>query len=104
MQKSEKYKKKIRKLRVKLGRAASKKVREIQHAFSAKEVETSGFSAKEVEIPDFINEVSRANILALIRDEFRQMRSEEDAQKLTDKAIKEIDAVAAAKEKEIMEV
>ena len=33
-----------------------------------------------------------------------QRKAEEDAQKLTDKAIKEIDTVAAAKEKEIMEV
>ena len=33
-----------------------------------------------------------------------QRKAEEDAQKLTDKAIKEIDNVAAAKEKEIMEV
>ena len=36
--------------------------------------------------------------------EDEQHKAEEDAQKLTDKAIKEIDAVAAAKEKEIMEV
>ena len=33
-----------------------------------------------------------------------QRKAEQDAQKLTDKAIKEIDNVAAAKEKEIMEV
>ena len=33
-----------------------------------------------------------------------QRKAEDDAQKLTDKAIKEIDVVAAAKEKEIMEV
>ena len=33
-----------------------------------------------------------------------QRKGEEEAQKLTDKAIKEIDTVAAAKEKEIMEV
>ena len=33
-----------------------------------------------------------------------QHKAEDDAQKLTDKAIKEIDYVAAAKEKEIMEV
>ena len=36
--------------------------------------------------------------------EDEQHKAEEDAQKLTDKAIKEIDTVAAAKEKEIMEV
>ena len=36
--------------------------------------------------------------------EDEQRKAEEDAQKLTDKAIKEIDTVAAAKEKEIMEV
>ena len=33
-----------------------------------------------------------------------QRKGEEDAQKLTDKAIKEVDAICAAKEKEIMEV
>ena len=32
------------------------------------------------------------------------VESEEDAQKITDKAIKDVDAVCAAKEKEIMEV
>ena len=36
--------------------------------------------------------------------EDEQHKAEEDAQKLTDKAIKDIDAIAAAKEKEIMEV
>ena len=36
--------------------------------------------------------------------EDEQHKAEEDAQKLTDKAIKDIDTVAAAKEKEIMEV
>ena len=34
----------------------------------------------------------------------KQHKAEEDAQKLTDKAIKDMDTVAAAKEKEIMEV
>lgn len=33
-----------------------------------------------------------------------QHKAEEDAQKITDKAIKDVDAVCAAKEKEIMEV
>jgi len=33
-----------------------------------------------------------------------QRKGEEDAQKLTDKAIKDVDAICAAKEKEIMEV
>ena len=33
-----------------------------------------------------------------------QRKGEEDAQKITDKAIKEVDAICAAKEKEIMEV
>ena len=33
-----------------------------------------------------------------------QRKAEEDAQKITDKAIKDVDAVCAAKEKEIMEV
>jgi len=33
-----------------------------------------------------------------------QHKGEEDAQKITDKAIKEVDAICAAKEKEIMEV
>ena len=36
--------------------------------------------------------------------EDEQHKAEEDAQKLTDKAVKEIDGIAAAKEKEIMEV
>ena len=36
--------------------------------------------------------------------EDEQRKGEEDMQKITDKAIKEIDAISAAKEKEIMEV
>ena len=36
--------------------------------------------------------------------EDEQRKAEEDAQKLTDKAIKDVDAICAAKEKEIMEV
>ena len=33
-----------------------------------------------------------------------QRKAEEDAQKLTDKAIKEVDAICAAKEKELLEM
>ena len=33
-----------------------------------------------------------------------QRKGEDDAQKLTDKAIKDVDAICAAKEKEIMEI
>lgn len=36
--------------------------------------------------------------------EDEQRKADEDAQKLTDKAIKDVDAICAAKEKEIMEV
>ena len=36
--------------------------------------------------------------------EDEQRKAEDDAQKITDKAIKDIDGICAAKEKEIMEV
>ena len=52
---------------------------------------------------DAIEQVKKLKKDSLITED-DQHKAEEDAQKLTDKAIKEIDAVAAAKEKEIMEV
>ena len=52
---------------------------------------------------DAIEQVKKLKKDALITED-DQRKAEEDAQKLTDKAIKEIDTVAAAKEKEIMEV
>ena len=52
---------------------------------------------------DAIEQVKKLKKDSLITED-DQRKAEEDAQKLTDKAIKEIDAVAAAKEKEIMEV
>lgn len=52
---------------------------------------------------DAIEQVKKLKKDSLITED-EQHKAEEDAQKLTDKAIKEIDAVAAAKEKEIMEV
>ena len=52
---------------------------------------------------DAIEQVKKLKKDSLITED-DQHKAEEDAQKLTDKAIKEIDAVAAAPEKEIMEV
>ena len=52
---------------------------------------------------DAIEQVKKLKKDSLITED-DQRKAEEDAQKLTDKAIKEIDNAAAAKEKEIMEV
>ena len=52
---------------------------------------------------DAIEQVKKLKKDSLITED-DQRKAEEDAQKLTDKAIKEIDTVAAATEKEIMEV
>ena len=52
---------------------------------------------------DAIEQVKKLKKDSLITED-DQRKAEEDAQMLTDKAIKEIDTVAAAKEKEIMEV
>jgi len=52
---------------------------------------------------DAIEQIKKLKKDSLITED-DQHKAEEDAQKLTDKAIKEIDGVAAAKEKEIMEV
>ena len=52
---------------------------------------------------DAIEQVKKLKKDSLITED-DQRKAEEDAQKLTDKAIKEIDNVAAGKEKEIMEV
>ena len=52
---------------------------------------------------DAIEQVKKLKKDSLITED-DQRKAEEDAQKLTDKAIKEIDTVGAAKEKEIMEV
>ena len=52
---------------------------------------------------DAIEQVKKLKKDSLITED-DQRKAEEDAQKLTDKAIKDIDTVAAAKEKEIMEV
>ena len=52
---------------------------------------------------DAIEQIKKLKKDSLITED-DQRKAEDDAQKLTDKAIKEIDAVAAAKEKEIMEV
>ncbi len=52
---------------------------------------------------DAIEQVKKLKKDSLITED-EQRKAEEDAQKLTDKAIKDIDAVSAAKEKEIMEV
>ena len=52
---------------------------------------------------DAIEQVKKLKKDSLITED-DQHKAEEDAQKLTDKAIKEIDGIAAAKEKEIMEV
>ena len=52
---------------------------------------------------DAIEQVKKLKKDSLCTED-EQRKAEEDAQKLTDKAIMEIDTVAAAKEKEIMEV
>ena len=52
---------------------------------------------------DAIEQVKKLKKDSLITED-EQHKAEEDAQKLTDKAIKDVDAVAAAKEKEILEV
>ena len=52
---------------------------------------------------DAIEQVKKLKKDSLITED-DQRKAEEDAQKLTDKAIKEIDNIGAAKEKEIMEV
>ena len=52
---------------------------------------------------DAIEQIKKLKKDSLITED-DQRKAEEDAQKLTDKAIKEIDTVGAAKEKEIMEV
>ena len=52
---------------------------------------------------DAIEQVKKLKKDSLITGD-EQRKAEEDAQKLTDKAIKDVDAICAAKEKEIMEV
>ena len=52
---------------------------------------------------DAIEQVKKLKKDSLITED-EQRKDEEDAQKLTDKAIKDVDAICAAKEKEIMEV
>ena len=52
---------------------------------------------------DAIEQVKKLKKDSLITED-EQLKAEEDAQKLTDKAIKDVDAICAAKEKEIMEV
>lgn len=52
---------------------------------------------------DAIEQVKKLKKDSLITED-EQRKAEEDAQKLTDKAIKDVDAICAAKEKEIMEV
>ena len=52
---------------------------------------------------DAIEQVKMLKKDSLITED-EQRKAEEDAQKLTDKAIKDVDAICAAKEKEIMEV
>ncbi len=52
---------------------------------------------------DAIEQVKKLKKDSLITED-EQRKAEEDAQKLTDKAIKDVDAICSAKEKEIMEV
>ncbi len=52
---------------------------------------------------DAIEQVKKLKKDSLITED-EQHKAEEDAQKLTDKAIKDVDAICTAKEKEIMEV
>jgi len=52
---------------------------------------------------DAIEQVKKLKKDSVITED-EQHKAEDDAQKLTDKAIKDVDAICAAKEKEIMEV
>ena len=52
---------------------------------------------------DAIEQIKKLKKDSLITED-EQRKGEEDMQKITDKAIKEVDAIYAAKEKEIMEV
>ncbi len=52
---------------------------------------------------DAIEQIKKLKKDSLITED-DQHKAEEDAQKITDKAIKDVDAICAAKEKEIMEV
>ena len=52
---------------------------------------------------DAIEQIKKLKKDSLITED-EQRKGEDDMQKITDKAIKEIDAICAAKEKEIMEV
>lgn len=52
---------------------------------------------------DAIEQIKKMKKDSLITED-DQRKGEEEAQKLTDKAIKDVDAVCAAKEKEIMEI
>ncbi len=52
---------------------------------------------------DAIEQIKKLNKDSVITED-DQRKGEDEAQKLTDKAIKDVDAVCAAKEKEIMEI
>lgn len=52
---------------------------------------------------DAVEQIKKLKKDSLITED-DQRKGEEDAQKITDKAIKDVDAICAAKEKEIMEV
>lgn len=52
---------------------------------------------------DAIEQIKKLKKDSIITED-DQRKGEEDAQKLTDKAIKDVDAICAAKEKEIMEI
>ena len=52
---------------------------------------------------DAVEQIKKLKKDSLITED-EQRKAEDDAQKITDKAIKDIDSICAAKEKEIMEV
>ena len=52
---------------------------------------------------DAVEQIKKLKKVSLITED-EQRKAEDDAQKITDKAIKDIDGICAAKEKEIMEV
>ena len=52
---------------------------------------------------DAVEQIKKLKKDSLITED-EQRKAEDDAQKITDKAIKDIDGICAAKEKEIMEV
>jgi len=61
------------------------------------------FNVDKYEFNIKLEQIKKLKKDSLITED-EQRKAEDDAQKITDKAIKDIDGICAAKEKEIMEV